>query len=74
MRLLELFNRLVMNLEIDRGTKLWVFWGQVLVHALDLTVVRIEDWVLEQEAKRWYLGNENLPWPVQLGVDVSDLR
>ena len=46
-RLLELFNCLAMDLKVDRWTKLRVFWRQVLVHALDLAVVRLEDWVLE---------------------------
>ena len=51
MRLLELFNCLAMDLEVDRRSKLWVFWRQVLVYALDFSVVRLEDWVFEQEAE-----------------------
>ena len=50
-RLLELFNCLAMDLEVDRRTKLWVFWRQVLVYVLDFSVVRLEDWVLKQEAE-----------------------
>lgn len=68
MRLLELFNCLAMDLEIDRGAKLWIFCGQILVYALDLAVVRLEDRVFKQEAERRYLRNENLTWTVQLGV------
>ena len=40
-----------MDLEVDRRTKFWVFWRQVLVYALDFSVVRLEDGVLEQEAE-----------------------
>jgi hypothetical protein len=51
MRLLELFNCLAMDLEVDRRTKLWIFWRQTLVYTLDLSVVRLKNWVLKQKAE-----------------------